>query len=160
MRQQLGSISRIKDSLSFRARLQLVSSLALSKMNYMICQWGSTTENAIRKAQVVQNQAARLMNGMHRSTSKRTLMRTCGWLDIRELVEYHGLTQMWKIAKWNMSGYFKDKITTIDDGKLSTQAPGLQLTAGGFRRKKWWTNGAPYPKNLPLRPALVDSKED
>ena len=146
VRRQLGMIGTIKDKLSFKARLNLVSSLGISKMLYMICQWGNATDNHIAKAQTVQNQAARLVTNLPRTTSKKVLMNACGWLDVRQLTDYHSLVQMWKIIRWKIPGYFSEKVHVEDEGRLSTEAPRLQLTAGGFRWKtvSRWNNLPTY----------------
>ena len=81
IRRQLGLISTISRFMSKKARLQLVNSLALSKMAYMMCLWGNSTTNHIRKAQVVLNMAARLVTRRHKSTRQRKLMEECGWTD-------------------------------------------------------------------------------
>ena len=51
----------IRKLLSFKARLQLADSLIMGKLGYLICLWGNTTDNQIRKAQITQNLAVRFV---------------------------------------------------------------------------------------------------
>ena len=53
VRRQLGQLSRLRNVLSQKAMLQLVKSLAMSKLNYMLCLWGNSTTNYIKRAQIV-----------------------------------------------------------------------------------------------------------
>ena len=47
----------------------------MSRIDYMICIWGNTTPNMIRKAQITMNMAARFVAGKSRITPKVELMR-------------------------------------------------------------------------------------
>ena len=89
-------LTRLKDSLSMKARRQLADSLVISKLTYLICLWGNTTTNQQRRAQVCQNIAARFVTGDRKSVSMNTLMSRCNWLDVRKLTEYYSLVQLCK----------------------------------------------------------------
>ena len=56
-------------------------------------------DTQIMKAQRVLNTAARLVSGLHKRTKQTDLMRSCGWLNVRDLTEYHSLCQMFKTVK-------------------------------------------------------------
>ena len=84
VRRQVGLLSRIRKNLSKKALLLLVNSLAMSKMSYAICLWGNTTSNYTKRAQSVQNLAARLATGLPRFTRQVELLNECNWLDIQE----------------------------------------------------------------------------
>ena len=71
VRRQLGMMQKLGKRLGMKAKLQLVNSLAMSKMTYMMCLWGNTTANYIRRAQIVQNTAARFITGRTRTTRQR-----------------------------------------------------------------------------------------
>ena len=74
VRRQIGMLSRIYPYLSTKARIHLLSSLAISRMTYMLCLWGNTAPNHLRKAQVVLNSA-----GLARTTRQQELME---WLNM------------------------------------------------------------------------------
>ena len=96
VRRQLGMLSRISRNMSKRGHLQLINCLVMSKIAYVICIWGNSHENQIRKVQVVQNIAARQVSGLARHTRQSILLKECGWLDIKQVTKYHSLLQMWK----------------------------------------------------------------
>ena len=96
LRKQIGMLSRLRYNTSQKVRLQLVNGLILSRLNYMICIWGNTSENTRSKAQVVLNSAARFVCGALKTTRISTLMTECNWMSIDELTTYFSLMCMWK----------------------------------------------------------------
>ena len=134
-RKQLGRLSRLADSLSFKVRLQLANSLVLSKICYGICIWGHTTHNYLRKAQILLNQTSRFVTGLDRSTRKSILMKRCNWLDIAQLTEYYTLIQAFKTVKWGIPESFNNRIQVDEDGILTTRNPRLLLTSSSYKYK-------------------------
>ena len=133
VRRQLGMLSKINGSISCKARLQLVNSLALSKMAYGISIWGHATENHLRRAQTVQNTAARLVTGWSKRTRQVDLLAECGWLNIKDWSTYHSLIQIWKLLRWKIPSSMEDKISMDADSRLQTNNPRLYLIAGTYR---------------------------
>ena len=139
-RRQIGMYAKLKSCLSLKAKLRIVNSLVLSRMEYMICIWGNTTPNMIRKAQIALNMAGRFVTGKSRTTPKTELMELCKWNDITERTEIQTLVQIWKIGRWKVPEYMGDKIVLDDNNMITTAPPRLQLTASTFRWvavKKW-----------------------
>ena len=131
-----------KAELEFESRLSFDLSRLdqCGQIDYMICIWGNTTPNLIKKAQIVMNMAGRFVIGGRRTTPKVELMNTCKWYDIVERTEMQSLIQMWKIARWKIPEYMSDKIKLEDDNRITTTIPRLQLTSNTFRwitTKKW-----------------------
>ena len=135
IRRQIGQLSRICPSISFRARLQLINALVISRMTYMVSLWGNATPNHVRKAQVVLNSAARMATGSGRTTRQETLMSKCGWLKVEDMSSYYALTQMWKLIRWGTPAKLREHINIETDHRLSTQRPRLRQTAGSFRHR-------------------------
>ena len=50
-RRQIGMLSKLACNMGFKARLHLMNSLVISRLTYMMCIWGNTTPNYIRRAQ-------------------------------------------------------------------------------------------------------------
>ena len=144
-RKQLGSLYKLKDSLSFKARLHPVNSLILSRLTYGICLWGHTITNHIRKAQILLNQAGRFVTGEGRMTSSSSLMRQCGWMNISTLTEYYSLMQIYKTVRWNTPALIRDRMDINEDLLILTGAPRLLLTANSYRYK-----AVGYWNSLPL----------
>ena len=61
VRRQLGVLQSLRHVLSSKAKLQLVNSLILSRLIYVISLWGNTTSNQKMKVQVVLNRAAQFI---------------------------------------------------------------------------------------------------
>ena len=79
------------------------------------------------------NNAIRFATGMHKRTNTRTLMEAAGWMDIRELAQFHSLLMVWRIIRLNTPSYLADKITVEPDNTISTKNPRLMNTSTGFR---------------------------
>ena len=81
------------------------------------------------------NMAMRMVTGLGRTTKQSKLMQSCNWMDIGEITTYYSLVQMWKYVKWNISGYMEDKLSIMDEDKISTSHPRLQITARAYRHR-------------------------
>ena len=132
---QLGALSTLKHAISMKGKLQLVNALLITRIAYLICIWGNTTENVLRKVQTVQNQAARFVTGRKKITRRSELISDCGWMNVSEMTKYYSLLQLWKTTRWWKPDYLLMKLQEEDDDRLSTDIPRIQLTAGSFRCK-------------------------
>ena len=149
IQKQLGMLAKIRRNISWK---QLIDSLILSKLTYLICIWGNTMENQTRRAQVCLNSAARYVTGDRRPVSKNKLMKNCGWLDVSKLTEYYSLIQIWKAARWGIPYYLKENIDEEENGILMSDKTRLLLTADAFRAKtivRW--NNLPMELRTELR---------
>ena len=135
VRRTIGMISKLSQHMSMKCKLQLMNSLVLSKLTYMVGVWGNTTPSHMRKAQVVLNLAARVVTGCGKTTRQVDLMRLCSWMNIQELTIYHLLMHMWKGVKWGIPGYLSEVLTMDTDDLIIDHPPRLKITAGAFRHK-------------------------
>ena len=133
VRRIVGMLSRLRNVLSRRARLQLANALVVSKISYAISIWGHTSENYILKAQTSLNMAARFVSGMNKRTSKRILMKSCNWLDIDQLRAQSTLLHVWKTVNWNVPCYMRELITIEPNLMIATSIPRLQIVENSFR---------------------------
>ena len=62
IRRQIGMLQKLRNSLSERARKQLMESLIISRLTYGISLWGNTTNNYVAKAQICLNLAGRYVH--------------------------------------------------------------------------------------------------
>ena len=132
-RKQLGRLYKLKDSLNTRLKLLLVNSLVISRITYGICLWGHGTDNHLRQAQILLNQAGRFVTGMGRTARSRDIMVQCDWLSIRELTSYHTLVQFFKTVRSGSPNAISSKIEIDDNLLVSTARPRLLLTRGAYR---------------------------
>ena len=94
VRRQLGALQSLRHVLSSKAKLQLVNSLILSRLIYVISLWGNMTSNKKMKVQVVLNRAAQFILDKPKKTRQTELMSQCNWLNVNELTRYHSLLQL------------------------------------------------------------------
>ena len=135
LRRQIGLLSRIAGNMSEKARLNLVNCLIISRLSYMICVWGNTNATQIRKAQVVQNQAGRLVTQLPKRTRQKMILERCKWMQITDMTEYQSLCQLWKTVRWGVPRNLREKISTLENNKLMTTEPRLLTTSNNYRWK-------------------------
>ena len=135
IRKQLGAISSLRGSLPQKAKLKLVNGFILSKFNYIICLWGNTTQNQVRKAQICLNAAARFVLNAKRTERQSTLMSNCNWLTISERTQFQSLIQFFKVVRWRIPAYMTERIFLEVDDTAFTSVPRLKLTADSWRCK-------------------------
>ena len=160
IRKQIGAIFSLRQSLTMKGRLHIVNALIMSRMTYMVSVWGQTTDNTIKRAQITQNAAARMITGMKRTTRQMKLMESCNWMNMKEQTLYHSGIQIWKTLKFKKPEYLWNRLQLETEGRISTDIPRLQMTEGAFRCKAttFWnqipseirdqTNILPFKKQL------------
>ena len=126
-------LTRRRSSLTFKARLKLVNALILSKLTYGISIWGNISENWLKRAHTTLNKASIYVTGDPKTTRIQTLMKNCNWLDVQYLTQYHSLMNMLKIVNWKTPKYINDKISSHEEGFVSTTINRLQITGKSFR---------------------------
>ena len=152
----MGALSLLKHSISKKAKLQLVNGLIVSRLAYIISIWGNTSESAVRKAQVCLNTSARFVLNANKYTRETDLMIGCNWLNVRELMEYFSIIQLWKDLRWNAPAYIRDKFSLEEEDILRTDIPRLRITREGWRtRSQSRTNSADRPTD-PVTDRLTD----
>ena len=157
MRSRIGMLHRLGNNISMKARLQLVNSLVMSRVIYMICIWGNTCSSQIKKVQTLQNLAARLVTGARKTDRQNDTLKKCQWMNIRNLTTYHSLCQLWKTVWWRVPVHLDEKITRLPDNRLQTVPPRLLQTSWAYR---WKTiqNWNDLPDSLRSEPSLVKFK--
>ena len=135
IRRLIGSLNGIRHCMSKKAKLNIVNSLVISKLSYIISLWGNTTASQQKKAQICMNLAARLVLDVKKMTRQADMMRDCGWLNVKELTEFQSLMQLWKVVRWGRPIYLSRRFSLDDSNYLETQPPRLLLTAEAWRCK-------------------------
>ena len=80
------------------SRNTLARGLINSRLSYLIGIWGGATPNLIRRAQAIQNMAARWVTSSRRSTKSSILMELTGWFSITETTKLSSATTLWKVV--------------------------------------------------------------
>ena len=82
----------------------------MSILIYLIQLWGSASDYLIDILQVLQNRAARIVTKLDRYTPTDVLLRQCGWLSVKQLVEYHSLLLVFKIRSEGKPEYLQQRL--------------------------------------------------
>ena len=62
-------------------------------------------------------------------------MEACGWLSVKEMVEYHSTLTLWKIITFKVPCQLYDEFTIEHDGRISTEEARLKTTASYWRNR-------------------------
>ena len=77
---------------------------------YMISVWGGTEAYVIRAVQVMQNKVARSITKLSWFTPTHRLLIQCNLLNIKQLIFYHTVLQVWKVLKAWVPVYINSKL--------------------------------------------------
>ena len=77
----------------FKTRKALAEGLILSKINYCVTLWGSSTDEMLQKVHVMVNDVVRTVFGVGRKrfVNLRPMYQKLKWLDVRQTLKYHDL---------------------------------------------------------------------
>ena len=109
---RLSALKLISKVASFKTRLMVANGIFCSKLIYQIGLWGGTEDYLLRRLQVVQNRAARFVTKMDRYSPTIEVLKTCGWLSVRQLVFYHSVVQIYKTLQIRSPKYISCKLCT------------------------------------------------
>ena len=153
-RKKFGNLQQLGKMLPRASRKLLAEGLLISKMTYVIPQWGGAANNQILLAQILQNIIARWITGCGKKIRISSLLEEVGWFSIRELTEIRSLVQIWKVINVARPEMIREKITVNQDHTILMDHPRLQFTQQAFtwRTTTIW-NSLPQnlrePKSLP-----------
>ena len=102
---RVNALSKISKVSSFKTRKMLANGLVISQIIYLIQLWGGCSDYLIKFIQVIQNRAARLVTKLDWYTPVQKLLDQCGWLSVKQLVEYHSLLLVYKVKAEGISVY-------------------------------------------------------
>ena len=111
--------------MKMESRKILAEGLVLSRVKYLLPLWGGTTENFIRKTQVIVNNAARAVTGLGKRTSTSTLMSKCNWLSVKEMIIYFTITETWRNIHLKSPKHFANSFKL--DGESLTEVKNTRL---------------------------------
>ena len=109
---KMKAIRRIRHLISQKSTLNLANGLIISRFNYLIEIWGSADTYLIKKLQVLQNNAARLVTNSRWKVKVTVLLDKCRWLSINQLYTHQSLCRMRRVLNTESPVYFKSKIIT------------------------------------------------
>ena len=94
---RINGLKRASRNAKFSTRLMIANGAVHSKLVYLITLWGNAQQYLLNTLQVQQLAAARAVCGVQSMRWSRTrLLRTVGWMSIRQLIVYHTVLQAHK----------------------------------------------------------------
>ena len=99
----------------------IANGIFMSKLIYLIPLWSGCEEYMVRALQVIQNKAARSVTKLSYLTPAKVLLKTCGWLSVRQLMAYHSLVLLHKTLVHQSPKYLYDKVTADGQFKYKTR---------------------------------------
>ena len=107
---RINALSKIARISSFEQRKMIANGTVMSKLIYLIQLWGGASDYLIRFLQVLQNRAARIVTRLDWYTPTEVLLTQCGWLSVKQLIEYHSLLLLYKIRSDGKPVYLKERL--------------------------------------------------
>ena len=108
---RINALSQVSRYCSFKNRKQIANGIVLSHITYLVQLYGGCSDYLLSGLQVLQNRAARIVTRLGWYTPMETLLLQCGWLSIRQMVEYHSLLLLFKTKSCKKPGYIYSKIS-------------------------------------------------
>ena len=93
---KLCTIYRVKDCFNKDTLKLIIESLALSKLFYCPSVWANTSDSNIKKLQLVQNFAVRIITGARRFDHITPHLQQLGWLPVKDHLRYRDLLMTFK----------------------------------------------------------------
>ena len=133
LRKQIGRLRHLGNLIPMECRNNLAKGLIHSRMNYIMPLWGGATESHLKKAQVILNIAARWATGLGRRTRITKLMKTAGWLTVKEQIRVATLVYTWKSVHLGKPPRPLERMTITPDKKIIVQEPRLMFSKDCYR---------------------------
>ena len=114
-------MKKIQKTASFKSRKMIGTRIFLSKLIYLMPLWSGCEEYLVRALQIIQNKAAKAVAKPTYATPTKTILRSCGWLSVRQLMVYHSLVLLQKTLANKAPRYMYDKVTAAGKFTYNTR---------------------------------------
>ena len=141
IRKNLGALRSLGKTLPPKSRNILARDFVISRISYLICVWGGSTPNLIRKAQRVVNAAARWVDGMTRRTRITRLQEMTGWNSVEEMTRLSAATIIWKTINMGTPGNLAESLKWNEETLEMEICPArINFTRKKFTHREavWW----------------------
>ena len=152
---RVNALAKIAQLASFKTRKMVANGIVISKLSYLIQWWGGCSDFLLSYLQVLQNRAGRIVTKHGPRTPNAIVLEQCGWLSVRQMVEYHSLVLVYKIKSNKKPEYLRRQFN-FDFPYRTRLASGL-----GLRRQEKYkydvTKGSFVPRTTTTWNRLPDS---
>ena len=121
LNKRLGALRKIQKTASFKTRKMIATGIFMSKLIYLMPLWSGCEDYLVRALQVIQNKAARSVSNLSLFTPTKTLLKSCQWMSVRQLMAYHSLVLLHKTLTNKAPQYMHDKVTAGGDYAYKTR---------------------------------------
>ena len=125
LHKRLSMLKMLSKYADFKSRKALAEGLCLSKINYCICLWATTTGEVLNKIQVMQNDVVRAVYGIGRKmfNDLDPLYEKLRWVRIRQTIQYHDVITLNSILTHDtpkdLATKFSQKVTHTHNTRAS-----------------------------------------
>ena len=133
VRRQLGHLRHIGSLIPLKSRMNLASSLIVSRLNYLLPLWGGAADCHLNRAQILVNAAARWATGAGKRIRISELMERTGWLTLREQAFVATAVQTWKLVHYGTPARLLESMWIEDDLEISVERPRLLFSENSYR---------------------------
>ena len=110
---RINGLKRVSRNSKLSTRLMIANGAVHSKLVYLITLWGNAQQYLLKAVQVQQLTAARTVCGLQSLRWSRTkLLRTVGWMSIRQLIFYHTVLQAHKTLSTGKPSHLYNSLTS------------------------------------------------
>ena len=166
---QIYNIAQIKKCLSSSAIRTVVQACVLSRLDYANSLLYGLPACAIRKLQLVQNAAARLITGRKKRDHITPALQQLKWLPIQSRIKYKILILGYKCLNNQAPSYLADMVSVYSPPRALRSADALLLSTSHSNMASWgdrtfasalstlWNS---LPLEIRRSPSLTDFKRD
>ena len=90
--------------------LVVLNSLVFSKLFYCSTVWSGTTQRNVRKLQLLQNFAARILTGKRKYDHISPILKDLKWLTVKEMLQLRDVTMVYKCQHGLAPDYLVSKL--------------------------------------------------
>ena len=107
---RVNALAKISRLAPFKTRKMVANGIVISKLTYLIQWWGGCPDFLIKYLQALQNRAARIVTNHGPRTPNAVVLGQCGWLSVKQMVQYHSLVLVYEIRSKNKPEYLRNRL--------------------------------------------------
>ena len=107
----LNALRKTSHYSSFKTRKMIAQGIIMSYLCYLVQLYGSSSEYLLSLLQTLRNAAARSVTRLPWNRPTSTLLLQCGWLTVRQMVDFYSLVLLYKIKMKAKPTYLYEKVS-------------------------------------------------